>query len=335
MSKSLGNVVQPQKIVKQLGADVLRLWVAATDYRNEMHVSDEILKRMSDSYRRLRNTARYLLANLEGFDPASHRVDAADMLSLDRWAVDRARQLQEDIIAAYDDFNFHLIYQKVHNFCAVDMGSFYLDILKDRIYTMQTNAVARRSAQTAMYDIAEALVRWLAPILSFTAEEIWQHLPGDRSESVFLNQWYDGLGGHEQRDLSDEFWSQVMTVREAVSRELEKARKEKLIGSSLAAEVDIYCHDDVVATLGQLGDELRFVFITSYARVHALSDRPDHAVQAEEHDDLYISVTPTDKNKCERCWHHRDDVGLHTGHETICGRCVENIDGDGETRRHA
>ncbi len=335
MSKSVGNVVQPQKIVKQLGADVLRLWVAATDYRNEMHVSDEILKRMSDSYRRLRNTARYLLANLEGFDPASHRVDANDMLELDRWAVDRARQLQEEIVTAYDDFNFHLIYQKVHNFCAVDMGSFYLDILKDRIYTMPTDAVARRSAQTAMYDIAEALVRWLAPILSFTAEEIWQHMPGDRSESVFLNQWYDGLHNHEERRLSDDFWSQIMGVREAVSRELEKARKEKLIGSSLAAEVDVYCSDEVATLLNQLGDELRFAFITSYARVHALSDKPDDAMQAEDRDDLFVKVIPTEKEKCERCWHHRDDVGSHEGHETICGRCVENIDGSGEARLYA
>jgi len=335
MSKSLGNVVQPQKIVKTLGADVLRLWVAATDYRNEMNVSDEILKRMSDSYRRLRNTARYLLANLEGFDPTSHRVAAGDMLSLDRWAVDRARQLQEEVIQAYEDFNFHLIYQKVHNFCAVDMGSFYLDILKDRIYTMGTDAVARRSAQTAMFDIAEALVRWLAPILSFTSEEIWKHMPGERSESVFLTEWYGGLNGHEERDFDDAFWAQVMSVRDAVSKELEKARNEKLIGSALAAEVDLYCDDDLAALLDKLGDELRFVLITSYARVYPVGEKPDNVIAAEDMEGLFMRVTATEHEKCERCWHHREDVGSVSGHETICGRCVVNVDGDGEQRLHA
>ena len=335
MSKSVGNVVAPQKIVKTLGADVLRLWVAATDYRNEMSVSDEILKRMSDSYRRLRNTARYFLANLEGFEPDNHRVKANDMLSLDRWAVDRARQLQEEVIAAYDDFNFHLIYQKVHNFCAVDMGSFYLDILKDRMYTMPTDSVARRSAQTAMFDIAEGLVRWLAPILSFTAEEIWKHMQGERNESVFLSEWYEGLGGHEDRTLDDNFWTQVISVREAVSKELEAARNDKQIGSALAAEVDLYCEDSLIDGLSKLGDELRFILITSYARIHPLSDKPENAVKAEDVDNLYMQVNASGHEKCDRCWHYREDVGSVSGHETICGRCVGNIDGSGERRLHA
>jgi isoleucyl-tRNA synthetase len=335
MSKSVGNVVAPQKIVKTLGADVLRLWVAATDYRNEMSVSDEILKRMSDSYRWLRNTARYLLANLEGFEPDNHRVKANDMLSLDRWAVDRARQLQEEIIIAYDDFNFHLIYQKIHNFCAVDMGAFYLDILKDRMYTMPTDSVARRSAQTAMFDIAEGLVRWLAPILSFTAEEIWKHMPGERNESVFLSEWYEGLGGHGDRTLDDNFWTQVILVREAVSKELEAARNDKQIGSALAAEVDLYCEDSLIDSLSKLGDELRFILITSYVRVHPLSDKPENAIKAEDNDNLYMQVNASEHEKCDRCWHYREDVGSVSGHETICGRCVENVDGSGEKRVHA
>ena len=335
MSKSVGNVMSPQKVVKNLGADVLRLWVAATDYRNEMHVSDEILKRMSDSYRRLRNTARYLLANLEGFEPNKHRVAPDEMLSLDRWAVEHARQLQDEVTVAYDDFNFHLIYQKVHNFCAVEMGSFYLDILKDRMYTMPTDSAARRSAQTAMYDIAEALVRWLAPILSFTAEEIWQHLPGDHEASVFLSEWYDGLSGHEGLAQGQEYWQQVIAVREAVAKELEKARTEKLIGSALAAEIDLYCDDTLSDVLSQLGDELRFVMITSYVRMHSLTDKPASAVQAEEVDNLYIQVSASAHEKCARCWHYREDVGSISGHETICGRCVENIDNDGEQRQHA
>jgi len=334
MSKSLGNVIQPQKVVGQLGADILRLWVAATDYRNEMHVSDEILKRISDSYRRIRNTVRYLLANLEGFEPAKHRVDMADMLSLDRWMIKRTDQLQQELVQAYDDFNFHLIYQKVHNFCAADMGSFYLDILKDRIYTMRVDSLARRSAQTAMFDIAEALVRWLAPILSFTAEEIWQHMPGERNESVFLNKWYDRLAEHDEYALNDEFWATIMLVREEISRELEKARKEKIIGSSLAAEVDIYCNSKIMKELSRLGDELRFVFITSYARVYPLNEKPAYAVVAEGWDGLSMVVKATQNSKCERCWHHREDVGSYPGHKTLCGRCIENIDGDGELRLH-
>lgn len=335
MSKSLGNVVAPQKIVKTLGADVLRLWVAATDYRNEMHVSNEIMKRMSDSYRRLRNTARYLLANLEGFDPQKHRVAPEDLLAIDRWAVIRTARLQDEIIAAYDDFNFHLIYQRVHNFCTVDMGSFYLDILKDRMYTMQAESVARRSAQTAMFDILEALVRWLAPILSFTAEEIWGHLPGERPTSVFLAQWYTDFVSQEDEPMGIDFWNRIITVRDAVSRELEKARNEKLIGSALAAEVDLYVTSEVKDTLNQLDDELRFVLITSEAHVHALSGKPTDAIQADEAGDIWIKVTASNHNKCERCWHHRPDVGSISGHETICGRCVTNVDGNGEKRKYA
>ena len=191
MSKSKGNVVAPQKVVNSLGADILRLWVAATDYRNEMTVSDEILKRAADAYRRMRNTARFLLANMAGFDPMEHALPPEEMLMLDRWVVERARQLQEEVIRAYESYEFHHIYQKVHNFCATDLGGFYLDVIKDRQYTTQADSVARRSTQTAMYLIAEALVRWLAPILSFTAEEIWKNLPGDREESVFLETWFE------------------------------------------------------------------------------------------------------------------------------------------------
>jgi isoleucyl-tRNA synthetase len=332
MSKSLGNVIAPQKIVKTLGADILRLWVAATDYRNEMNVSDEILKRMADSYRRMRNTARYLLANLEGFEPSANQVDEQEMLALDRWAVVRAARLQDEIIKAYDDYNFHLIYQKVHNFCSVDMGAFYLDIIKDRIYTMRTDSVARRSAQTAMYHIAEALVRWLAPVLSFTAEEIWKHLPGQRNESVFLTEWYEGLSVYHEDKFDSEFWNQVIKLREAVSRELEKARNEKKIGSSLDAEVDLYCGPEMKHRLEKLEDELRFILITSYARVHELEQKPEAAVLAEGIDGLWIMVSLSSHEKCIRCWHHREDVGVNEAHPELCGRCVENVDGDGESR---
>ena len=342
MSKSKGNVVAPQKVVNTLGADILRLWVAATDYRGEMTVSDEILKRTAEAYRRLRNTARFLLANLHGFDPEAHLLDARQMLSLDRWAVARSVQLQEQVRKAYDDYEFHRIYQMVHNFCAVDMGSLYLDIIKDRQYTTQADSIARRSAQTAMYHVVESLVRWLAPILSFTADEIWQHIPGEREATVLLSGWYahpgsfTGEGAAAAQEMGPEFWGRVIAIREAAGKQLETLRVDGAIGSSLDAEVDLYADEDTVRLLAQLEDELRFVLITSYARVHPADDRPADAVDAGLPDTgIWIRVAPSAHAKCIRCWHHREDVGSHPEHPEICGRCVDNVAGNGETRRYA
>jgi len=335
MSKSVGNVVAPQKVINNLGADIIRLWVAATDYRYEMNVSDEILKRTSDAYRRIRNTSRFLLANLDGFDPVQHRVEPESMLALDRWAVDRALQLQEEVVAAYRDYQFHIIYQKVQKFCVTEMGGFYLDIIKDRQYTTQADSLARRSAQTAMYHIIEALVRWLAPILSFTADEIWEHIPGDRSEAVFLETWYDGLFAlDEEGDFDRAFWEQLSSVRSAVSKHLEDARKAGAIGSALNAEVDLYCGEKLYRQLAKLEDELHFVFITSYARLHPVDERPERAV-ATEVPSLSVIISPSDHEKCSRCWHHQADVGSHADHPELCGRCVENVAGSGELRRFA
>ncbi|MCC6714885.1 MAG: isoleucine--tRNA ligase, partial [Gammaproteobacteria bacterium] len=334
MSKSRGNVVAPQQVMKTLGADVLRLWVAATDYCGEMSVSEEILKRMADAYRRIRNTARYLLANLDGFDPVHDIVGVDQMLTLDRWAVDRAADLQRQIVAAYDSFEFHLIYQLAHQFCAVDLGSFYVDVLKDRMYTMRRDSLGRRSAQTAMCHIAEALVRWIAPVLSYTAEEIWCYLPGERSESVFLEEWYPGLPPTPSQIFTFEYWSDALRVREAVSRELERLRVAGGIGASLEAEVDLYCNARWQQALNRLGDELRFLFIVSYARVHAADARPDNAVPAGDIEGVWVAVAPSDHAKCERCWHRREDVGSDEAHPTICCRCVENVDGSGEQRLH-
>jgi len=335
MSKSLGNIVAPQKVVNSLGADVLRLWVAATDYSAEMSVSDEILKRTADAYRRIRNTSRFLLANLNGFDPATDLVAADRMLELDRWAVARAHALQEEVQAAYKTYQFHVIYQRVHNFCAVDMGSFYLDVIKDRQYTTQRDSLARRSAQTAMYHIVEALVRWLAPILSFTAEEIWQGIPGKRGESVFLQTWYPDLFALDvDEPLNDAFWDRVMRVRVAVSKELERLRVTGAIGSSLDAEVELYCKGQTLQELARLEDELRFVLITSDARIHPLSDKPAHA-QPTEDAELCLCVVPSSHQKCERCWHRRPDVGVSAEHPELCSRCVDNVTGPGEQRRFA
>ncbi|TGO02740.1 isoleucine--tRNA ligase [Candidatus Thiomargarita nelsonii] len=324
MSKSFGNVIAPQKVIKNLGADVLRLWVAATDYRGEVTVSDEILKRIADAYRRLRNTARFLLANLHDFNPETDCVSKEEMLALDRWAVDRAWRLQEEVLKGYENYHFHVVYQKIHHFCAVDMGSLYLDIIKDRQYTCQTNSLARRSAQTALYHIVEALVRWLAPILSFTAEDIWRAMPGKRGESVLLeSSWYEGLFSY-----ADERWEKIFEVREAVNKELEKLRGSEAIGSSLDAEVDIYCDDALYTQLTALEDELRFVFISAYARVH-----PAKPVVTGE--GFWFQVKPSEHPKCVRCWHHREDVGSHPEHPELCGRCVENVVGGGEQRRYA
>ncbi len=335
MSKSKGNVVRPQDVMKQLGADTIRLWVAATDYRAEMNVSDEILRRTADAYRRIRNTTRFLLANLSGFDPAVNLVAPADMIELDRWAVDRAHQLQAEIIDAYRDYQFHLIYQKIHNFCIVDMGGFYLDVIKDRQYTTPTDGLPRRSCQTAMYHIVEAMSRWLAPILSFTADEIWSRMPGERGESVFLELWYDGLFALDAADRFDRsFWDQVLETRVAVAPQLEAARKVGAIGSSLDAELDLYCEPELLDALQKLDDELRFAMITSSVRLHPLEAKPAGAADTDL-DGLAVLVTASELGKCVRCWHHRADVGVNSEHPELCGRCVENVTGAGETRRYA
>jgi isoleucyl-tRNA synthetase len=335
MSKSRGNVIAPQQVMKTLGADILRLWVAATDYRAEMTVSDEIFNRTADSYRRIRNTARFLLSNLAGFEPAEHSVAAADMLALDRWAVDRSAQLQLEIIEAYNNYQFHLIYQKLHNFCVTDLGGFYLDIIKDRQYTTRADSLARRSAQTALFHILEAMVRWIAPILSFTADELWRCMPGDRSAPVFTALWYDKLETlPADSDLGRDFWSLVMQVKIEVNRELERQRNEGAVGATLGTEVTVYCNAALAGVLGRLGDELRFVFITSAARLAAEDDAPAEAV-ASDIPGLKVLVQASTAPKCTRCWHHREDVGAHSAHPELCGRCVDNVDGPGEARLYA
>lgn len=335
MSKSLGNVIAPEEIIKTMGADVLRLWVASIDYRGDIFVSEEILTRVSESYRRIRNTARFLLANLAGFDPDKHLVKPEKMLALDKWVVDKARILQEEIVTAYDAYQFHLIYQKIHQFCSIELGSFYLDIIKDRQYTTKTESLARRSTQTAMYHIIEALARWLAPILSFTAEEIWQYIPGKRNESVFLNSWYADLPAlAENVTMNQEYWEKLRAVRDAVNKELENLRNAGKLGAPLEAEVHLYCEPELKTKLDALENELRFVLITSSADVHLANAHSIDAV-ATDVPGMWLKVDPLTLPKCERCWHRRADVGVNPGFPTLCERCVENVDGSGEVRKYA
>jgi isoleucyl-tRNA synthetase len=334
MSKSLGNVVAPQKVMHSLGADVLRLWVAATDYSAEIAVSDEILKRMTDSYRRMRNTVRFLLGNLAGFDPKRDSVPAEQMVGIDRWALATASRLQREVIEAYRNYDFHLVYQKVHGFCVVELGSFWLDILKDRLYTMPAASAGRRSAQTAMYHVAEAMVRWLTPILTFTAEEIWKYLPGPRDESALLATWW---GLPEAKAAGDVDWDAVIALKTDVARELERLRAAGALGAPLEAGVDVYLDEAQHRRMAAIGDELRFVLITSRARLRAASGRPVDAVPATSvaKEGAWISVAVLDAPKCARCWHRREDVGSDPRHPEICARCVGNLEGPGETRHHA
>jgi len=329
MSKSIGNVMSPQKVCNTLGADIIRLWVAATDFSAEMAVSDEILKRTADAYRRIRNTARFLLSNLNGFDPATNLVPVEDMLALDQWVLERAEQVQQDIEAGYHSYNFHLVYQKLTHFCSQDLGGFYLDIIKDRQYTTAEDCLARRSCQTAMYHLIEAITRWVAPILSYTADELWDFIPGERAESVQLDTWY-GLPLPAQAKLGSDYWAQVMAVKQAVNKALESKRSEGGIGGSLSAEVTLHVNEDLHALLSQLGDELRFVLLTSRADLQLNSEGDETDLEG-----LRVSINASEHTKCERCWHHREDVGQHAEHEDLCGRCVENVEGAGEAREFA
>ncbi|HCX34356.1 MAG TPA: isoleucine--tRNA ligase [Rhodocyclaceae bacterium] len=323
MSKSRGNVVAPQKVCDTLGAEILRLWVAATDYSGELSISDEILKRVVEGYRRIRNTVRFLLANTADFDPARNGLPVARWLEIDRYALALTRRMQAQVCAAYECFEFHRAVQALQNFCSEDLGAFYLDILKDRLYTAAADSPARRSAQNALAHILESLVRLLAPILSFTAEEIWRLIhPGD---SVMLHLWHELPGAEGDETALVERWERLREIRSQVQRELEALRIEGTIGSSLAAEVDLHASGERHELLASLGNDLRFVLITSRADIHRVADASAERIEAR--------ASP--HAKCARCWHYRGDVGADPKHPELCGRCVANLFGAGEARRHA
>lgn len=329
LSKSKGNYIDLNTLINQNGADILRLWVASTDYRFEVSISPEILQRISDSYRRIRNTARFLLSNLFDYEHDKHAVTVNNMVELDAYIVHKCQLLQKEIIAAYEDFQFHSIYQKIHHFCAIDLGSFYLDIIKDRQYTLPTQSLARRSCQTAMYYILQALTRCLAPILSFTAEEIWQHIPGFNGKSIFLETWYQQWP--EITHIDEAKWNQLQILRDEVNKALELKRQEGVIGSSLAAAVQLYADQQAFDWLTNLEPELKFFFITSACELYTEDHKTSDALQAQEMP-VWIAIKALEAPKCERCWHRHESVGQSLVHPTLCIRCEKNISGQDEQR---
>ena len=324
MSKSLGNGIEPQDIMKTLGADILRLWIASADYSNEMSLSQEILKRNADAYRRIRNTARFLLGNLHGFDPARDAVPPEEMVALDRWALHRAWQVQQEIATAYANYDFAAVVQALMNFCSVDLGSLYLDVTKDRLYTMREDSRGRRSAQTAMFHIAEAFARWIAPILSFSADELWGYLPGERVANVLFATCYEGLVPlPDDAPLAARDFDHLLALREQVQQALEPMRAAGEIGAALEAEIALRCGVSDQNWLSPLVDELRFLLISGDVRIVPADDAKGA---------IGVLAQPTTKPKCVRCWHHREDVGAHAAHPLLCGRCVSNVEGPGEQR---
>ncbi|MDP3743840.1 MAG: isoleucine--tRNA ligase [Methylotenera sp.] len=322
MSKSKGNVVAPQKVMDTYGADILRLWTASTDYSGELTISDEILKRVAESYRRIRNTCKFLLANIADFDASKDLLPVNEWLEIDQYALYLTEKLQTEVLADYDRYEFHLAVQKFVSFCSEDLGGFYLDILKDRLYTAGETSHARRAAQSALHHITHTMMRLMAPILSFTANEIWQTLALDAEKTVFEDVWYE-LPKHGLTEADIQSWQTVLEVRALANKAIEEKRATGLIGSSLQSELDIYAEGAVFEALNGLGNDLRFVLITSRATVYQRAGSLD------------VQVAPSSHVKCDRCWHYRADVGSDPAHPHICGRCVSNLFGKGEARSHA
>lgn len=340
MSKSVGNVIAPIKVTNTLGADILRLWVASTDYSGEMTISDEILKRTADAYRRIRNTLRFLLANTNDFDPVKDSVAAKDLIALDRWIIAQALTLQNELRHLYDTFQFHTAVQKIHHFCSETLGGIYLDIIKDRQYTTPANSLARRSCQTAVYLVTEAMTRWITPIMSFTADEVWENMPGNREPlGTFTAEWFDGLFAYSDQSIVYETWDKLILVRAEVTKTLETLRKDGKIGAGLDAEVTILVDQPLLDQLQVINDELRFMLITSDATLSLLDDsQAGTSVSIGDDANQYrilVQASTSEYEKCVRCWHHRPEVGSHQQHPELCGRCIDNIDGNGEKRQYA
>ncbi len=327
MSKSKGNVIVPQKVMDELGADILRLWVASTDYSGELSISKEILKRVVESYRRIRNTLRFLLANIADFDPAKHALPVEQWLEIDRYALELVRERQMKVQAGYDRYEFHTVIQELSAFCSEDLGAFYLDILKDRLYTAGADSRPRRAAQNALWHITHALLKMMSPVLSFTAEEAWQVVKGGTDGSIFEEEWHVFPKGQLEQSVVAG-WSDIRNARDIVNKKVEEQRAQGKVGSSLQAELDLYAAGPGYEMMKRLGDDLRFVFITSRATLHKRTDAGDDLDPVPE-------VKPSAHTKCERCWHYRADVGHDAQHPDLCGRCTSNLYGAGEPRSYA
>jgi len=327
MSKSMGNVISPQDIIRKFGAEIVRLWVSAEDYRDDIRISDEILQRLSEAYRRIRNTCRYILGNLADFDPEADAVPTQDMEELDRWALLRLSQVTDKILKAYSTYQYHTVFHTLHNFCVVDLSNFYLDVLKDRMYASGAKSPLRRSAQTAFWQLIEGIVRLMAPVLSFTAEEVWGHLPGERPESVFLSRFPEPDPRWENEEL-DSRYGRLLKIRDLATKALEEARQAKVIGNSLEARLTIFCQEeDIGRFLASFGAVLSDLFIVSVTDIETTSDIPAHAIVDEKVPGLGISVSRNDGEKCERCWKYAPDVGQVQDHPTLCERCCLVLEG--------
>ena len=329
MSKSIGNIISPQKIIKDKGADILRLWVAMTDYSKEMTISDEIIKRVSESYRRIRNTSKFLLSNISDYDGTE--IDLDNMVQIDKWIIHKAKKLNIQIQKDYREFKFHKLIQDIINFCTLELGGYYLDIIKDRLYTSKSDGLSRRSAQKTCHILISYLNSWIAPILTFTAEEIYSKMPNAK-DSIYLTEWFDidfSMDDHEI-DIYDSLYS----IKPFVSRMIEEARNDNKVGSSLECKLDLICNDKLYQNINNISDELKFVFIVSECTLRLGNENDSYSIDKNPYK-LSISISKSQNNKCERCWHLNETVGTIEDHPTICRRCSDNVYGDGECRKFA
>jgi len=325
MSKSLGNVIAPQEVIDKYGAEVLRLWVSSENYREDIRLSDEILKRLSEAYRKIRNTFRYILGNLYDFDPSKNRVEYEKMFELDRFILHKLQGLIEEIRTAYRNHEYHVFFHSFHNFCAVDLSSFYLDIIKDRLYTFSSDSVGRRSAQTAIYEILMSMVKLMSPVLSFTAEEIWGFIPGNSAiQSIHLSQFPDIRKDWIDNELSER-WERLLLLRGEALKALETARKNKLIGHSLDAKVSLFCPHELKAFLEEYRGELNALFIVSAVEILDNKNITESALKSDGIEGLFISISQASGKKCERCWNYSETVGKNAEHPAVCNRCVDNL----------
>ena len=329
MSKSIGNIISPQKVIKDKGADILRLWVAMTDYSKEMTISDEIIKRVSESYRRIRNTSKFLLSNISDYD--NQDINFEDMVELDKWIIHKAKELNNQILKDYEEFKFHKIMQEVVNFCTLELGGYYLDIIKDRLYTSKKDGAPRLSAQKTCHILISYLNAWIAPILTFTAEEIYSRMPNNK-ESIYLTEWFDTSVAMSDKKVK--LYDNLYSIKPHVSRMIEEARNKNEVGSSLECELSITCNKHLYDDLSKLSDELKFVFIVSSCNI-TLGDESDNYLIDDDLNKFSISISKSKYKKCERCWHYHESVGTIEGSSSICERCFDNVHGDGECRTYA